>query len=171
MRILSACLALVFMTGTARAQLTAAPACRDLVDNDGDGEIDYDPRPGEGDPGCDAWNDTSEVDRNYTPRVKARLAIIFDTSGSMIWNVCTTSSLGLGYTGGDGSSECPGADVACCSTPPGPPALCTMGATTVHDRCDSATCGNAMAVAERLFLLKLGVFDAVAAYGELEYAL
>jgi hypothetical protein len=136
MRPLILCAVLLAVPLPAAAQFTAPPACMDGVDNDDDGETDYSVTPGQGDPGCDAWNDTSEVDLNFSPAVKPRLAIIFDTSGSMIWNVCTTNDTGAGYTGGDGSLSCPGNDVPCCNTrretrcsAPRAAATCTTSAT------------------------------------------
>jgi hypothetical protein len=38
------------------------PQCNDGIDNDGDGLIDFNPAPGQGDPGCSSPMDNSEVD-------------------------------------------------------------------------------------------------------------
>ncbi len=147
------------------------PACSDGVDNDNDGKCDY---AGcrinnvdlPADPGCVGINDDDESDLNFTPQIKARIAIVFDTSGSTLWNVCC-SSFGNGgnnpYTGGDGSAECPGNDVACGSNTPD----CNGHA----NQCSSATCGNSTADDSRLYKLKKGLTGAVAAYGEVEWSL
>ncbi len=121
---------------------TTYRACQDGVDNDGDGLVDF-----PADPGCHSAFDDGELDANATPMVKPRLLLLFDSSGSMNWNTCTDA-----FTGGDGSSECPGADVPCAA-------------------CPSGTCGNPFADDSRLFKVKAGITDAVAAFGEVEYAL
>jgi hypothetical protein len=164
-------LAIVAVASPASAQFSAPPACMDGVDNDDDGKTDYSLTPGAEDPGCDAWNDTSEEDLTFSPVIRPRLAVVFDTSTSMLWNVCTRDINGLGYTDGDGSSECPGEDVPCCNQPPGDPMQCTGPTGAVHDQCDSTTCSNAAPDDSRLFKVKVGVHDAIAAYGEIEYSL
>jgi hypothetical protein len=132
-------------------------------------------RPGMGDQGCDAWNDTSEVDLSFSTAIKPRLVLAFDTSGSMNWNVCTTDTDpdgGFeGTTHGDGSLECPGDAVPCCNDPPGTTQQCRRNNQNVHDECDSPTCENALPDDSRLYKVKVGVYDAVAAYGEMEYSL
>ncbi len=125
---------LLATTGAAHAQLSGRPQCDDGVDNDDpeDTTSDYSPIPGQGDPGCDSWNDTSEVNQPSTSnKIKPRLAVLFDVSGSMSWEVDEGES---SYTG-DGSLDCPGDNNA------------------------------------RMPLVKRGTFDAIAAYGELEYSL
>ncbi|HUQ07579.1 MAG TPA: vWA domain-containing protein [Kofleriaceae bacterium] len=117
-------------------------ACQDGLDNDGDALRDF-----PNDPGCHSPFDSTETDANATPIVKPRLLLLFDSSGSMNWNTCNDT-----FTGGDGSSECPGSNVAC--------ATCTSG-----------TCGNAFADDSRLFKVKAGITDAVSAFGEVEYGL
>jgi hypothetical protein len=79
---------------------------------------------------------------------RARLLIAFDTSGSMNWNVCENDS----FTGGDGSLDCPGGDVACSA-------------------CDADGCGNGLADDSRLYMVKEGMSDVIAGFGEVEYAL
>ncbi len=129
---------------------TTYKQCQDGVDNDGDGRTDYDGRgtPSLADPGCHSLFDDSEVDPNFTPAgARPRLLLLFDSSGSMNWNTCADT-----FTGGDGSSECPGADVPCAT-------------------CASGTCGNPFADDSRLHKVKAGITDAVSAFGEVEYAL
>ena len=122
---------------------TTYAACQDGVDNDGDTVRDY-----PADPGCHSLFDDSEVNVNSTSAdAKPRLLLVMDSSGSMNWNTCTDT-----FTGGDGSNECPGANVPCAA-------------------CNSGTCSNALADDSRLFKVKAGISDAVAAFGEVEYAL
>ena len=123
--------------------------CQDGVDNDGDGRIDFAGRGAAlADPGCHAEFDDSEADPNASPGdAKPRLLIAFDSSGSMNFNTC-----GDVFTGGDGTGECPGGDVACNS-------------------CGGVGCGNTIADDSRLFKVKAGITDAVASFGEVEYAL
>jgi hypothetical protein len=135
----------------------ALPRCQDRIDNDGDGFIDFD---GLGtvaaaDPGCHSAFDDSEEDLGYTPLdVKARLLIVFDTSGSMNWNTCTSD-----FTGGDGSVDFPGDDVVCAELP----GWCTGSALQ--------SCDNAMPDDSRLYKVKAGIADVIAAFGEVEYGL
>jgi hypothetical protein len=126
-----------------------APACADGHDNDGDGDRDY-----PADPGCHSANDDDEVDPAFsTPNIPPRLLFVMDTSGSMNWNVCASEPLvAAGFTGGDGSSECAGADVSTAACPGG-------------------TSGNGMADDSRLYKVKNGVADVIAAFGEVEYAM
>ncbi|MFH0899227.1 MAG: hypothetical protein V2A73_01230, partial [Pseudomonadota bacterium] len=81
------------------------PACADGADNDGDALVDFGV-----DPDCHSANDGDEAPRPapIDADIEARLLIAFDTSGSMNWHSCSNS-----YTGGDGSADCPGTDVAC----------------------------------------------------------
>jgi hypothetical protein len=87
------------------------------------------------------------VDLVPTGEIEARLLIAFDTSGSMNWNVCANV-----FTGGDGSSECGGADVSCAA-------------------CASPGCGDGLPNDSRLYKVKAGISDVVAAFGEVEYGL
>jgi len=43
-----------------------------------------------------------EVDPLPSAVVKSRVLIVFETSGSMMWNTCSNT-----FTGGDGSLACP----------------------------------------------------------------
>jgi hypothetical protein len=127
-----------------------APACSDGIDNDGDGLTDY-----PADPGCHSPNDNSEVDppASSDTWVPARLLLVFDTSGSMNWNTCSGNT--NTFTGGDGSNECPGMPVDC--------AVCNSGA--------SSSCANLLPDDSRLYKVKKGVGNAVAAFGEVEWGL
>ena len=116
--------------------------CANGIDDDGDGLIDF-----PDDPGCDSATDNDESDQLPQAAVKARVLIIFDTSGSMMWNTCSNT-----FTGGDGSLSCPGADVACSS-------------------CGTSGCGNAVADDARLWKVKTGVRNAVSGFGEVEWGL
>ena len=129
-------------TGPTDGSETTYQACQDGLDNDGDLVIDF-----PADPGCHSAFDDAETDANATPVVKPRLLLLFDSSGSMNWNTCNDT-----FTGGDGSSECPGDNVSCAT-------------------CSSGTCGNAFADDSRLFKVKAGITDAVSAFGEVEYGL
>ena len=129
-------------TGPNDGSETFYRACQDGVDNDGDLLADF-----PNDPGCHSPFDDDEGNANATPVVKPRLLLLFDSSGSMNWNTCNDT-----FTGGDGSNECPGANVPCMT-------------------CASGTCGNAIADDSRLFKVKAGITDAVSAFGEVEYGL
>jgi hypothetical protein len=117
--------------------------CEDGLDNDSptDGLIDY-PE----DPGCHSINDDDESDLSQGD-IRSRLLLLFDTSGSMNWNVCNPT-----FTGGDGSLECGGADVAC---------------TT----CNAVGCGDGVANDSRLYKAKAGVTNVVSGFGDVEYGL
>jgi hypothetical protein len=65
----------------------------------------------------------------------------------MNWNTCRDD-----FTGGDGSTECPGLDLACAE-------------------CAVTGCGNAQPDDSRLFQVKSGLSNVVAAFGEIEYSL
>ncbi|MFH2010789.1 MAG: MopE-related protein [bacterium] len=118
--------------------------CQDLVDNaDGDGLADF-----LTDPGCHSWNDDDETDFTFPSEpIKPRLLLVFDTSGSMNWHTCAND-----FTGGDGSNECSGDDVLC-------------------GTCASSGCGNGIADDSRMAKVKLGITDAVAAYGSVDWGL
>ena len=79
--------------------VTATPSTRT---SPADGLIDY-----PADPGCHSINDDDESDLTQGD-IRSRLLLLFDTSGSMNWNVCNPT-----FTGGDGSAQCGGADVSC----------------------------------------------------------
>jgi hypothetical protein len=122
-------------------------ACSDGIDNDGDGRIDFGAE-GTNDPGCHAENDNSEA--NFivpASDVRSRILLVFDTSGSMNWNVCADT-----FTGGDGSLACAGGDVACAT-------------------CSATGCGNGVADDSRIFRARRGVADVVAGYGDVEFGL
>ncbi len=131
------------LTTCAGSGMATARDCGDGADNDRDGLVDY-----PADPGCHSVNDDDETDPVGMPsNIDARLLVVFDTSGSMNWNTCTSD-----FTGGDGSAECPGSDVACAT-------------------CSSTSCGNGDADDSRLDRARNGLSDAVTAFGEVEYAL
>jgi MYXO-CTERM domain-containing protein len=71
--------------------------------------------------------------------------LLFDSSGSMAYNVC-----GSGST--DNSSECPGSDVSCSS-------------------CDVFGCDNGIADDSRIYKVKKGAYNVVSAFGEVTFAL
>lgn len=124
----------------------AAPACANGCDDDNDGLIDF-----PDDTGCHAATDTAEADFATTGPIKARVLIVFDTSGSMMWNTCRDD-----FTGGDGSLSCPGADVACAPSPPG---------------CGASGCGNGLADDSRILKVKTGISNVVNGFGEVEWGL
>ncbi len=134
--------------------------CQNRIDDDGDGLIDFDGlgNPALADPGCHSAFDDSELDPSYTDDARGRLLVIMDTSGSMNRNTCEDDPADLPFTGGDGSLDCPGSDVACADIPAG----CASG---------QATCGNGVADDSRLYKVKGGISDVVASFGEVEYAL
>ena len=118
------------------------PACSDGVDNDGDGKTDF-----PADPGCHAAFDPSEVDLGAQAATRPRLLIAFDTSGSMNWSTCDAT-----FTGGDGSRECPGGDMACM-------------------QCQAAGCGDGQTNDSRLAKVKAGLTDVLRAFGEVDFGL
>ncbi len=124
-------------------------ACQNGLDDDGDGRVDYAGRGAfAADPGCHSAFDDSEAEPIVSSAdASPRLLLVFDSSGSMNWNTCADV-----FTGGDGTAECPGAAVGCAT-------------------CGSNSCGNAIPDDSRLFKVKAGITDAVAAFGEVEYAL
>ncbi len=129
--------------------------CQDRTNN-GDPGTDYDGRGGAVAPDLDCHSafDDDESDPIFQPdEVRGRILIIMDTSGSMNWNVCEDE-----FTGGDGSLDFPGDDVACVDLPPG----CSAG---------QLTCGNGLADDSRLFKVKQGIGNVVASFGEVEYGL
>jgi MYXO-CTERM domain-containing protein len=129
-------------TGAMDASEVAFPACSDRVDSDGDGRIDF-----PADPGCHSAFDDSETDSPAAGDGRPRLLIAFDTSGSMNWNTCA-----MDFTGGDGSLECPGTDLAC-------------------TQCQSTGCGDSRANDSRLAKVKAGISDVLRAFGEVEFGL
>ena len=128
-------------TSTDRSE-TCFRQCNDRLDNDADALIDFMP-----DPGCHAMNDDQELDLPDSGDINARLLVVFDTSGSMNWNTCTSD-----FTGGDGTLECPGNDVACMA-------------------CGAVGCGDSTANDSRIDKAKRGLYNSVAAYGEVEWGL
>ena len=120
-----------------------APKCGNNCDDDGDGLIDF-----PDDPGCDSATDDDETDVATSSQVKGRVLIVMDTSGSLEWNTCGDGT----FTGGDGSKDCPGADVACAT-------------------CGTAGCGNGLPDDTRLAKMKLCVSNVLNGFGEVEYAL
>src|SRR5262249_51636740 len=101
-----------------------------------------------------------------TEKIKARIAILFDTSGSMNFNVCSNDD-NHNDTGGDGSVDNAGADVICCPTPGHNLSECPDD----HHDCTSPTCGNGIADDSRMFKVKQGIVGAVEAFGEIDWAL
>ena len=123
------------------------PQCMDGINNDGDGQIDF-----PNDPGCHSEFDDDESNVGQTAGDKARLMLVLDSSGSMNLDTCQHSAAVLGYTGGDGSLECPGDDVSCTD-------------------CSSVGCSNGEADDSRLFKIKAGLTNVVAAFGEIDWGL
>lgn len=130
-------------------------ACQNYIDDDSDGFIDFVGLDFDqdglvditSDPGCVSAFDDDEVDDPESSDIKARLLVVFDTSGSMNWNTCAAE-----FTEGDGSSECPGDAIPCAT-------------------CNSDTCNNTDPDDSRLAKVKSGISDVIAGYGEVEYAL
>ena len=130
-------------TSAADRTEVALRACQNGVDDDGDGLIDF-----PADPGCHSANDDSEADFAYLPDdIRARLLLVFDTSGSMNWHTCADS-----FTGGDGSASCGGMDVSCAT-------------------CGNTGCSNGLPDDSRIFQAKQGLTNVVAGFGEVEYGL
>jgi MYXO-CTERM domain-containing protein len=123
------------------------PACMDGRDNDSDGRIDF-----PADAGCHSEFDDSEANVGQTAGDKARLMLVLDSSGSMNLDTCDHPAAVEGYTGGDGSLECPGDDVTCAT-------------------CGAVGCSNGEADDSRLFKIKAGLTDVVAAFGEIDWGL
>jgi uncharacterized repeat protein (TIGR01451 family) len=129
-------------SSTDRDEVTRS-ACSNRLDDDGDGDIDF-----PDDDGCHSENDDSEATFSYAPDdIRARVLLVFDTSGSMNWNVCNPT-----FTGGDGSTECTGGDVACAT-------------------CGATGCGNGIADDSRLDRARAGVADVIAGFGDVELGL
>ncbi|HXV75694.1 MAG TPA: hypothetical protein VD788_05190, partial [Candidatus Polarisedimenticolaceae bacterium] len=118
------------------------PQCQDGVDNDGDGDIDF-----PDDVFCNSAFDDDEFDISVPSDIKARLLIVFDTSGSMNFNTCDAT-----FTGGDGSTECPGFDVSCST-------------------CPATDCNNGLPDDSRMAKVKAGLNNVIAGFGEVEYGL
>jgi MYXO-CTERM domain-containing protein len=109
-------------------------------------------------------------------QVKPYIMLVFDTSGSMLWPVCSqgwacnsgctsgncSSTQGcagcFGCNGpyadinGDNSKDCPGKDVSC-------------------SLCNTLGCGNGVPDDSRLFKVKKGAYNVVSAFGEVTFAL
>ena len=134
--------------------------CQDRTNNDANALTDFNTDTSSfaiSDPGCHTPFDPTEADLGFTPAdVKARIAIVFDTSGSMNWNTCSDT-----FTGGDGSLDFPGSDVVCADLPAscaGTPAL-------------TGLCDNGLADDSRMFQVKAGMTNVVNSFGEVEFAL
>jgi uncharacterized repeat protein (TIGR01451 family)/MYXO-CTERM domain-containing protein len=118
-------------------------ACADGLDNDSNGPRDY-----PADPGChSAFDDEEQPLVSPSDNTRGRILIAFDTSGSMNFNTCADA-----FTGGDGSAECPGSDLACL-------------------QCQSGGCGDALANDSRLAKVKAGISDVLRAFGEVDFGL
>ncbi len=143
-------------------RIEACPrACQDGADNDSDGLVDF-PE----DPGCHSLNDNDETyEAVSTTDIRARLLLLFDTSGSMNFNTCFSDPYDHDansdtppispFTGGDGTVECPGDDYGCSTYP----------------LCSPTGCGNLEADDARLYKAKVGISNAIDAYGEVQYGL
>jgi hypothetical protein len=129
-------------SGPADRTESAAPACADLENNDADGLVDF-----PADPGCDSAADGDETDVAPAPGapVVPRWIVAVAAGGSLNADICG------GFTGGDGSFECPGSDVT--------------GAV-----CPSPTAGNTAPDDSRLFAIDTALLNA-ATRGELQFAL
>lgn len=130
-----------------------AQECRDSVDNDGDGLTDL------ADPDCHgSFDDREQATPAPFNSFPPRLVIVFDVSGSMARDVCG------GGTSSDGSVECPGSDVSCATCCDDADGECVIDNVT-------GSCGNGIPDDSRIYKVKQGVNDAVAAFGEVEWAL
>ncbi len=119
------------------------PQCADGRDNDGNGQTDF-----PADPGChSAFDDDERPVVVPSDNTRGRILIAFDTSGSMNFDTCTAA-----FTGGDGSSECPGSDLTC-------------------TQCGSYGCGDGVANDSRLAKVKSGISDVLRAFGEVDFGL
>ncbi len=119
-------------------------------------------------PGCHSLFDDDEFDSGAsTADIKARLVLAVDSSGSMNWNACVdgTTLPAADFTGGDGSTECPGTAVACQTVSPRPAGTCGTAATPDH------ICENAVADDSRLYQVLDGLSNVVAGFGEVEYSM
>jgi hypothetical protein len=129
--------------GSSNGREVTLMACQDGLDNDGDGLRDY-----PADLGCHSLFDDDEFDTgSSTLDTKARLLLALDSSGSMNMNTCADT-----FTGGDGTTQCPGNDIACAT-------------------CASGTCGNVEPDDSRLYQVTSGLSNVDAAFGEVEYSL
>ena len=81
--------------------------------------------------------------------VKPYVMVLFDTSGSMLWTVCSSN---YSTINGDNSKECPGKAVSCSS-------------------CNTLGCGNGVADDSRLYKAKRGAHSVVSAFGEVTFGL
>ncbi|MHC4815653.1 MAG: MopE-related protein [Planctomycetota bacterium] len=80
-------------------------------------------------------------------QIKPYVMLLFDTSGSMRYRVCSSSNVG-----GDGSAECPGPDLSCSS-------------------CNSIGCGNGLPDDTRIYKVKKGASSVISAFGEVTFGL
>jgi hypothetical protein len=85
-------------------------------------------------------------------QVKPYIMILADTSGSMIWPVCYNSYTAIS---GDNSLECPGNDIPC----------------TGAGSCNTFGCGDGIRNDTRLWKVKKGAYNVVAAFGEVTFGL
>ena len=120
-----------------------APACSNRVDDDLDGAIDF-----PADPGCNASHDDTEgADPVDLEPGRPRVLLAIAGSGSLNDDAC-----GASFTGGDGSLECPGDDVAC-------------------GVCAAPGCGNGLADDSRLWSLREALRSTIARTGGVEVGL
>jgi hypothetical protein len=82
-------------------------------------------------------------------QVKPYVMLLFDTSRSMLWDICHQDA---SLTNGDNSSECPGSPIACAD-------------------CPYLGCGDLIADDSRIFKVKKGAYNVVSAFGEVTFAL
>jgi MYXO-CTERM domain-containing protein len=82
-------------------------------------------------------------------QVKPYVMLLFDTSGSMLWDVCHSD---YDCIEGDNSVECPGNQISC-------------------NHCNTYGCGNGIADDSRLYKVKKGAHNVVSAFGEVTFAL
>jgi MYXO-CTERM domain-containing protein len=125
------------------------PACMDGRNNDnGDALVDF-----PADPGCHSAFDDSEENEQVTGPDRARIMLVLDSSGSMNLDTCVYPAPGPGqpapgFTGGDGSVECPGFDRG---------TACPDPDTQAND--------------SRLYKIKAGLTNVVTAFGEVDWGL
>jgi MYXO-CTERM domain-containing protein len=141
-------------TGASEATLAE---CQDRFDNDSANGRDFSADPlASSDPGCHSAFDDDEAPLGFSPGdARPRILVVFDTSGSMLWNTCTDV-----FTGGDGSGDFAGNDVSCADLP------ASCDGTPARTLCDNGNADDS-----RLFQVKSGMLNVFSSFGEVEFGL